>query len=364
MDPNTAIVVITNRHEPRRHEILRLAKTAGFDVVHEVKYLKKKFSKYLIGKGKVNQIREMGEARSIKCVIFEDYLTSSQVLNLETALHVPVMDKFDLILNVFEMHSPSREAKLQIELARLKRKLPYIKLQTGRRVREDHPGFGSSGEYIVHSTITAIYKRIKNLKEKLDMFQIRQDEQSRRRREMGFTVSLVGYTNAGKTTLLNIMSGTEKTAKDELFTTLSAKTASVHIAGEDVFLTDTIGFIRNLPHELIYAFRATLGEIKNSDLILMVIDSSEGNQEFLDKIDIVKEVIFNVGAGHIPIIFVLNKIDIADDINFKKARLENCVEISSKTGQGMGELKEKIREHIFKIDTELKGYKWDKDGSK
>jgi GTP-binding protein HflX len=319
--------------EERKAEIAMLAETGGYNVLEFFIQDKRPRAKFLVGEGKVKEVGDFTRANGVGLVIFENYLTSRQIMSLERELGVPVIDKYDLILNVFERHAASREAKLQIELARLRRNIPYIKMSTGVRVRTDHPGFGSSGEYIVHSTIANIHKRIKKIESELKKYAARTREQARRRRKLGKIVSIVGYTNVGKTTLLNALTGAGKRERDELFTTLRSKTAALE---EGIFLMDTIGFIRNLPHELVYAFRATLEEIKNSDLILIVMDASDGTEEFLRKKDVTERTLAKINALDVPVLYVLNKTDIG------VAKNEEYVPISAKFGTGVEELKERI----------------------
>lgn len=323
--------------EERRAEIAMLADTGGYEVNEFFIQDKRPRAKFLIGGGKVKEIKNFIEENGVGLVIFENYLTSRQIMSLERELFVPVIDKYDLILNVFECHAGSREAKHQIELARLKRNIPYIKMATGVRVRTDHPGFGSSGEYIVHSTIANIHKRIKKIEKELEKYGTRTREQAKRRRKKGKTVSIVGYTNVGKTTLLNTLTGAEKRERNELFTTLRSKTAAL---GEGIFLMDTIGFIRNLPHELVYAFRATLDEIKNSDLILIVMDASDGEEEFLRKKEVTEETLAKIDAFNVPVLYVLNKTDIGG------AKNDEYIPISAKYGIGIGALKAEIVESL------------------
>lgn len=330
-------------YEERRVEIELLCLTAGYDVSKTFTQRAPPRARYLIGPGKVEETHSYITSEGISLVVFENFLTSRQIMSLEGVFGVPVIDKFDLILNVFEDHARSREAKLQIELARLKRKLPYIKMQLGRRVREDHPGFGGSGEYIVHSTLAEIQKRIKKIEERLSKFEWRMEIQSRRRRKEGKVVSLVGYTNVGKTTLLNTLTKAGKETRDELFTTLSPKTASIRINGDLVFVNDTLGFIRNLPHELIYAFRAALREIASSDLVLVVLDVSDPVDEFVKKKQMMEDTLVRIGANNVPTIYVLNKADLVEKVEIEKL-LKNGVIVSAKEGLGIGILKKEIME--------------------
>ncbi|PJB21227.1 MAG: GTPase HflX, partial [Euryarchaeota archaeon CG_4_9_14_3_um_filter_38_12] len=273
----------------------------------------------------------------------------SQTLALEDELKIPVMDRFDLILNVFEKRARSKEAKMQIELARLKRKKPYIKAVLGRRVKTEHPGYGGSGEFIIHSTMTEINNRIRKIETALKKFEKRVEDQREKRKEKGRIVSLSGYTNVGKTSLMNALTGTEKDAKDELFTTLRTKTASME---KGIFLNDTIGFIRNLPYDLIYAFKVTLGDIKNSDLILLVLDASEDMETFLEKKRICEDMLKQIKANTVSTLHVLNKIDKtdADEISNKREFVENPVEVSALYGIGINELKRKIRQVLCIVE--------------
>jgi GTP-binding protein HflX len=334
---SVVVMLKENEFEERKAEIAMLAETGGYEVAEFFVQDKRPRAKFLVGKGKVEEILEFVKRNGVGLVIFENYLNSRQIMSLERELEVPVIDKYDLILNVFEEHAGSREAKHQIELARLKRNVPYVKMSTGIRVRTDHPGFGSSGEYIVRSTIANIHRRIKKIESELEKYGKRTRAQAKRRRKIGKIVSIVGYTNVGKTTLLNSLTGAGKRERDELFTTLRSKTAELE---GGIFLMDTIGFIRNLPHELVYAFRATLEEIKNSDLILIVMDASDGEPEFLRKKEVCEETLAKIDAFGVPTLYVLNKIDIG------KSHNKNYTPISAKNGTGIEELKAEIVESL------------------
>jgi GTP-binding protein HflX len=337
-----AIIVILYEDEEkeRLNEIRLLCNTIGYDVTRIFSQKGRPNRKYLVREGKVEEIKDSIHGTDVEIVIFENFLTSRQVLSLEDEFGVPVIDRFDLILNVFERHARSKEAKLQIELARLKRKLPYIKMFLSRKVKAEHPGFGGSGEFIVHSTLTTLHRRIKSLEKSLEKFENRADLQRRRRKSVGKVVSLAGYTNVGKTSLLFALTGVKKASKNELFTTLRTKTSSFKIDGQKVMLSDTIGFIRNLPHQLIYAFKSTLGDISNSDLVLIVHDSSLDEKEFLRRKEICENTLSQIGAGEINWLNIESKIDIG------KKRLQNSIAVSSLTLEGIEELKSSIKREI------------------
>ncbi len=335
---SVVVMLVDDEFEDKEGEIKSLAKAAGYSVLNVFFQASKPRPRFLVGSGKVDEVKEFIVENSVELVIFENLLSSRQTMSLEGVFGIPVIDKFDLILNVFEQHARTKEAKLQIELVRLKRKIPYLKMFMNKKIKDEHPGFGGSGEFIIHSTITAIHHRIKKIEEKLGKFQDRLERQRRRRRKEGKAVSLVGYTNAGKTTLLNALTHTDKRTKDELFTTLSTKTSSFVLNDETVFINDTIGFIRDLPHDLIYAFRATLGDIQDSDLILLVLDVSESAEKILKKKDICENTLVEIGADAIPRLFVLNKNDKQDDM-FEGVISEDHIFISAEYGVGLKTLK-------------------------
>ncbi|RMF90108.1 MAG: hypothetical protein D6733_04655, partial [Methanobacteriota archaeon] len=218
----------------------------------------------------------------------------------------------------------------------LKRKIPYLKMYLSRRVKSEHPGFGGSGEFIIHSTLTTIHRRIKSLERSLEKFETRASMQRDRRKKRAMTISLAGYTNVGKTSLLHALTGVRKPVRDELFTTLRTKTAGFSYNGTRFLLNDTIGFIRNLPFQLIYAFNATLMDIAASDLILLVHDSTLPLEEVLKRKALCEDTLSGIGAGAVKRLDVENKIDRGRSV------LEGSIKVSARTGEGIEELKEEI----------------------
>jgi GTP-binding protein HflX len=337
-----AVLVLTSGDLSLEEEMESLARTAGYSLLRIFRQRRRRGRGFYIGKGKVDEIRGFLQGEDVDLVLFDAYLTTRQAIRLEEVFGALVVDKFDLILNLFEGHARSREAKLQIELARLKKKIPYIQAYLSQKVRRQHPGFGASGEYIVRSTVSGIRKRVQKLERELGRFQKRTSRHRRRRQEGGKTVSLAGYTNAGKTTLFNALTRSEKAARDELFTTLQTKTSHTFIDGRKVFVNDTLGFLQDLPHELIYAFQATLEDLATSDLILLVLDASDPLEIFEKKRRVCEETLVKVGADRVPRLYVLNKRDLSHDIQEKAAGMDGCISISAKKGTGLGEIREAI----------------------
>jgi GTP-binding protein HflX len=322
--------------EERLSEIRSLATTGGYTLCKTFTQKGRASRKTLVREGKVSEIRDYVMEKKPGAIIFENLLSSGQILNLEDQLQIPVIDRFDLILNVFEVHAKSREALLQIELARLKRKMPYLKMYLSRKVKAEHPGFGGSGEFIIHSTLTTIHRRIKSIEKTLEKFEKRSDLQRSRRKKIGKTISLAGYTNVGKTSLLHALTGVKKPTKDELFTTLRTKTASFTFNRNKYIVNDTIGFIRNIPYQLIHAFNATLKDIASSDLILIVHDSSLDKEAFLRRKHVSEDVLMSIGANETLWLDVENKIDIGE------MKLRDSVGVSAVTGEGIEFLKHEI----------------------
>jgi GTP-binding protein HflX len=337
------VMLIEDEARERLSEITSLCTTADYNVVETFTQKGKANRKYLIREGKVSEIKDFVNRGGLDIVVFENFLSSRQTLSLEEEFKIPVIDRFDLILNVFELHARSKEAKLQIELARLKRKMPYIKMYLSKKVKTEHPGFGGSGEFIIHSTLTTIHRRIKSIEKALSRFEKRTALQRKRRKNIGKVISLAGYTNAGKTSLLNALTGEKKPARDELFTTLQTKTTNFTIEGEKFLLNDTIGFIRNLPYQLVYAFNATLSDIATSDLILIVHDASLEPEELLKRREISEEILMNIGATRAKKLNILNKIDKG------KTNLPEAISVSALTGEGVEILKKKIK-RMFEDD--------------
>ena len=336
-------------------ELGLLAQTAGMTPVGKVTCKRKAPDAALfIGSGKADEIKMLAQQLGATEILFDQSLSPGQQRNLERHLDMPVNDRTFLILEIFAQRARSHEGKLQVELARLQylstrlvRRWSHLERQTGGAgVR------GGPGEKQIELDRRMISETIKRTKERLQKVK-RQRQTQRRQRERrdAFNISLIGYTNAGKSTLFNALVKARAYAADQLFATLDTTTRQLYLAdaGRSVSLSDTVGFIRDLPHGLVDAFQATLQEAIDADLLMHVIDAS--NPHFLEQIEQVQRVLVEIGADKIPQLLVFNKID-ALDVDHQPSVLEDFFEIdgvqtprvfvSAKASQGIDVLRKKI----------------------
>ena len=292
-------------------ELAQLADTAGAVVVgRTVQRLESPNPAYYIGKGKVEEIASLKATQDYDLVIFDDELSPSQQRNLEKALKVKIIDRTALILDIFAQHARTREGALQVELAQHEYLLPRL---VGQWVHLERLGGGigtrGPGETQLETDRRLIRDRIRRLKAELEAVRRHRSLYRRRRARQGLpVVSLVGYTNAGKSTLMRALSGAEVHIEDKLFATLDPVTRRLSLPGDSfILLTDTVGFIQKLPHELVAAFRATLEELSEADLLLHVVDISHPNAA--DQHETVERTIAELGLAHKPRLTVLNKVD-------------------------------------------------------
>lgn len=340
-------------------ELKHLSETAGANVQDTITQNRTRPDyKYFVGKGKTDEILEAIQEHNADVVIFLNDLSPAQVRNLEEKLDVDVVDRSELILDIFSLHARTKAAKLQVELARLQYTLPRLKRMWTHLSRQEgtsgHKGTKGPGERQIEMDRRLADKRITALKKEL------QEEQERKRRQVSkrsddFSISLVGYTNAGKSTLMNTLTDTEVQTKDQLFSTLSTKTKKWETrSGENVLMSDTVGFIRNLPHHLVASFLSTLEETKQADLLLHIVDASHPNAQ--DQIESVKEVLEEIDADEIKSLLVFNKQDKIDDrfdYSVLKSNYPDAIEISAKTGEGLDVLEEQIEQLIDERRIEL-----------
>lgn len=333
-------------------ELARLAETAGVDVVGAVtQKLSHPLSGTYVGKGKLEEIKALRDGLGYDLVIVDDELTPAQQRNLETALGVKILDRTALILDVFATRAQTHEGRLQVELAQLEYRLPRLTGMWTHLSRQSVGGVGlrGPGETQLESDRRELGKRIAFIKQQLgQVHRHRQLYRERRKERLVPVVALVGYTNAGKSTLLNALTGAGVLAEDKLFATLDPTTRRVPLgSGREILLTDTVGFINNLPTMLIAAFRATLEEINEATVIIHVIDITHPNAA--EQTETVNQVLEELGADDKPVIAALNKIDQLDaaapPLDQRIASLElppDVVPISARDGLGLDQLLDRV----------------------
>lgn len=326
-------------------ELEELVKTAGGITLDKIIQNREKIhpGTYL-GKGKIEEVKERIWELGATGVVCDDELSPAQLKNLEDALDTKVMDRTMVILDIFASHAVTREGKIQVELAQLKyRAARLVGLRNSLSRLGGGIGTRGPGEKKLEVDRRLIHERIGQLKEELGAVK-RHREVVRQQRDRTFTVSaaIVGYTNAGKSTLLNRLTDAGILAEDKLFATLDPTTRSMELpSGQEILLTDTVGFIRKLPHHLIEAFRSTLEEARYSDIILHVVDCS--NPQMDTQIHIVYETLRRLEIKDKIIVTVFNKIDsLEQDVVLRDFQSDYQVKISAKTGQGLDQLLEII----------------------
>jgi len=338
------------------NELENLAKTAGVEVVSEVVQFKDETNpRYYIGKGKLEEIKEKILQNNVHVVIFGCDLLPRQTRNLEDFLKVKVIDRTELIMDIFAQHAKTKEAKIQVELAQLMYRLSKLR-GMGKWLSRLGGGIGTRGpgEKILEVKRRNIMERIKHLKRKLKEIENQRNVQSKRRKNF-FKICLIGYTNAGKTSLLNLITKENAETKDALFVTLDALTRKFYVDGVPVLLSDTVGFIENLPLHLIHAFKSTLKVTIDADLLLHVVDISNPLKE--DHIEAVNKILEEMGLlDKKDIIYVFNKYDLFIDEEEKvylKNKYKPAIFVSAKTGENINLLLDKIRKLALKWKSKI-----------
>lgn len=303
-----------------------MAKSAGYTVVGKIEQVREPDSRYQIGAGKVEELAELVKETDAQKIIFDNPLKSVQAYNLAKATGVEAIDRFQLILEIFTKRATTTEAQLQIQLARQQYELAHAKARVRLAKKEEQPGFMGLGAYEVDVYYEAVKRQVHTIRRKLKKPREKRLLHRERRAELGFSsISLAGYTNAGKSSLFNSLAEEEVPVDEALFTTLSTTTRLVNFSKKKFLLTDTVGFIDRLPLTLIEAFHSTLEETIYSDLILLVVDVSEPMDVIEKKLAVCLETIERIGASGIPIITALNKIDLLPEIEIQQ-KFENLKE--------------------------------------
>jgi GTP-binding protein HflX len=328
-------------------ELRELARTAGVEPNAElVQHRPRPDPRTYVGKGKLAELKERFSGSGAEVLIVDDELAPVQQRALEDGLQARVVDRTQLILDIFAQHAVSAEGKLQVELAQLEYNLPRMRglwqhlERLGGGVGTRGPGESQleTDRRLARRRITLLRQRLRTLARQ------RSTRRKSRRRAEAPTIALAGYTNVGKSTLLNALTGAGVSVDDQLFETLDPTTRAFEVDGRRYLVTDTVGFIRRLPHQLVEGFAATLEETLVADLVLHVADASVPEAKLDGMIDAVEAVLAEIGAGELPVELVLNKVDAADALQRRRLanRFPDALQVSARTGEGLDELRRRI----------------------
>ncbi len=330
-------------------ELEELADTAGAETIFKIIQTKSRMdSAYYIGRGKAEELAQLIELNDINIIIFDDDLTPVQIRNLSDLFKRKVIDRSGLILDIFALRAKSKEAKTQVELAQLQYLLPRL-TRAWTHLSKQYGGIGTKGpgETQIETDRRIIRTRIAHLKEKLSEIELHRVTQSTGRKHLT-RIALAGYTNAGKSTLFNLLTSSDVFAEDKLFATLDSTTRTFDIHDtEKVIISDTVGFIRKLPPQLVASFKSTLSEVREADIILHVVDSSHPYYE--DHIKVVEDTLKEFGSADKKVIRIFNKVDLIKDkarIDFIRNSHKDSVMISAKRGINISSLKNLLNEII------------------
>lgn len=346
--------------EDSLEELRQLAKTAGASVEHvEITRRDTPTPNYCIGEGKAEEIARLCQTKGLDLVIFDNDLTPAQVKNLQNLFGVKVIDRTELILDIFAIHAKSKEGKIEVELAQLQYMLPRL-VHAWTHLSRQWGGIGTRGpgERQLELDRRRVRVQITRLRRELQRAHSHRIIQRKYRERRGLPLlSIIGYTNAGKTTLFNRLTESNLLVEDKLFTTLDPKIKKFVLPNNQaVLVSDTVGFIRKLPHHLVESFKATLEEVHSADLLLHVIDGTGSYRYIEQQNDVVLNILKELNVIEKPIINAINKIDLVPDaLDIVSRSFENSIAISAKEGTGISELLRMIQEEIqcLRISIEL-----------
>jgi GTP-binding protein HflX len=330
-------------------ELHELARTAGLETVGElVQHRQRPDPRTYVGKGKLQELRAAFGETKAEVLVVDDELDPAQQRRLEDALDARVVDRTQLILDIFAQHAVTAEGKLQVELAQLEYNLPRMRGMWNHLERlGGGVGTRGPGESQLETDRRLARRRITVLKGRLrELSKRRQQRRKARLRSETPTIALAGYTNVGKSTLLNALTGAEASVDDRLFETLDPTTRAFSHEGRTYLLTDTVGFIRRLPHQLVEGFSATLEETLVADLVLHVADASAPEPELHEMVGAVEAVLADIGASELPVDVVLNKVDLVDGETRRALanRFPGALQVSAHTGEGLDALRARVAE--------------------
>jgi GTP-binding protein HflX len=330
-------------------ELEELAYTAGAETVFKIIQSKARMdSAYYIGKGKAEELAQLVELNDINIIIFDDDLTPVQVRNLSDLFKRKVIDRSGLILDIFASRAKSKEAKTQVELAQLQYLLPRL-TRAWTHLSKQYGGIGTKGpgETQIETDRRIIRTRISHLKEKLSQIESQRTTQSAGRKNAK-RIAIAGYTNAGKSTLFNLLTNADVFAEDKLFATLDSTTRSLDVhETERIIISDTVGFIRKLPPQLVASFKSTLSEVRDADIIFHVIDVSHPFYE--DHLKVVEDTLKEFGSNNKKVVRIFNKVDLVKDktkIDYIRNSHKDSIMVSATRGINISSLKEMLNEII------------------
>lgn len=364
-------ILITYPYDEAISEAISLADAAGYKVEKIVtqKHITK--SRYGIGRGKAEEVKAIAEEIQPEVIVFDEVLKPSQTYNLASVCKKEVIDRERLILEIFERRASTTESKTQIKLAQLRYDMTRAREVVRLARAGEQPGFYGLGKYEADAYLLDIKNRAQALKKKLEKEVTKRQLHRNQRAKAGLmSVSLAGYTSAGKTTLFNALTGEDKSTASSVFTTLSTFTRAIDLGGDKVLLLDTVGFISKLPAYMIDAFKSTLEELSYASLVLLVIDISEPVLEIRRKLASSLEVIREFEVPETRIVYVLNKVDktTVEDAFEKAGQLgllasRRVLPVSAKTGYNMDQLKSLARSLLFETEEEEEVVQDEKGGS-
>lgn len=357
-------------------ELEFLAETAGANVRKIfVQKLKHPDTRTFVGKGKAEEIEEYVKFHEIDMIIFDDDLSGKQTNMLEEMMECKILDRSTLILDIFANRAQTAQAKAQVELAQMQYMLPRLRgMWTHLERQKGGIGMRGPGEKEIETDRRIVRKKISFLKEKLEKIDMQSQTRRKNRGDM-VRVALVGYTNVGKSTIMNVLGKAEVLAEDKLFATLDTTVRKVVVDRMPFLLSDTVGFIRKLPHHLVESFKSTLDEVRESDLLIHVVDIS--HPQYQEQLEVVRQTLKDLGVEDIPVLHIFNKMDLYIQNNLDEFLLDEEREgvvrelkehwqietknsacfISAITQEGMDELKERLKEIIDKIYIKRYPYK-------
>jgi len=348
-------ILITYDNQDMVLEAKSLCEAAQYKILFTMKEDDLQFTKYGISEGKIPQLEEIIKKYQPDVIVFDEVLKPNQNYSLASKFHLEVLDRESLILQIFESRASSSESKLQVKLAQLR----YERSRAKERVRlarmGEQPGFMGIGKFEVDIYYNDIQNRVNNIRQKLKKSGKQRALHRQGRERLGFkTISLAGYTSAGKTTLFNSLTGEEKEKSAELFTTLTTTTRRIKLGRDIALITDTVGFISKLPAYLIEAFKSTLEELIFTDIVLVVIDALDNDEQMKKKFSSCYKTLVELGVERKNMIFLFNKSESLDDNrllhimnNLKIDEVENCMDISAQTRKNLPELKKLLEGRFY-----------------